>query len=258
MDIAVVKKRQRNIIIMLMIISTLSYLAMQATDFDMFEALGAFPNALLWMGTQFYPNQQSLSNMPSILINLQETVLLAIATTTTSAVLALTFALTDTRNNIKLEWLMKFTASIFRNIPDIVWAIVLLLTFGQNIIAGFFALFFASFGFLIRAFSESIAEAGHSSIEALEASGAGYCQVVFQAIIPSCITQIVTWILYMVETNIRSSTLVGILTGTGIGNLFNLYYKSFDYHSASLVVIMLIVVILALEFVSNYVRRAIL
>ena len=33
--------------------------------------------------------------------------------------------------------------------------------------------------------------------------------------------------LYMVETNIRDATLVGILTGTGIGFAFNLFYKSF-------------------------------
>lgn len=258
MDIAIVKKRQRNIIIILMLISAFSYLSMQITDFSLSEALLAFPNAIIWMFTKFYPNQASMSNLPSILVNLQETVLLAIATTTTAAVLALAFALTDTRGRVKLEWFKRFIASLFRNIPDIVWAIVLLLTFGQNILAGFFALFFATFGFLIRAFTEAIAESSHSSIEALEASGASYCQVVFQAIIPSCITQIVTWVLYMIETNIRSSTLVGILTGTGIGNLFNLYYKSFDYHSASLVVIMLIVVILALEFMSNHIRRAIL
>lgn len=258
MDIAIVKKRQRNIIIILMLISALSYLSMQITDFSLSEALLAFPNAIIWMFSKFYPDQQSMSNLPSILVNLKETVLLAIATTTTAAVLALAFALTDTRGRLKLEWFKRFIASLFRNIPDIVWAIVLLLTFGQNILAGFFALFFATFGFLIRAFTEAIAESSYSSIEALEASGASYCQVVFQAIIPSCITQIVTWVLYMIETNIRSSTLVGILTGTGIGNLFNLYYKSFDYHSASLVVIMLIVVILALEFVSNHIRRAIL
>lgn len=258
MDIAIVKKRQRNIIIILMLISALSYLSMQITDFSLSEALMAFPNAIIWMFSKFYPDQQSMSNLPSILVNLKETVLLAIATTTTAAVLALAFALTDTRGRLKLEWFKRFIASLFRNIPDIVWAIVLLLTFGQNILAGFFALFFATFGFLIRAFTEAIAESSYSSIEALEASGASYCQVVFQAIIPSCITQIVTWVLYMIETNIRSSTLVGILTGTGIGNLFNLYYKSFDYHSASLVVIMLIVVILALEFVSNHIRRAIL
>lgn len=258
MNIAIVKKRQQNILLMLLVISVLSYAAMRATDFQITEALLAFPNALTWMVTQFYPNQESLSNLPAILSNMKETLLLAVATTTTAAFLALAFALTDTRGRLKLQIFMKLIASLFRNIPDIVWAIVLLLTFGQNIVAGFFSLFFATFGFLIRAFSEAIAESGQSSIEALEASGASYCQVVFQAIIPSCITQIITWVLYMVETNIRSSTLVGILTGTGIGNLFNLYYKSFDYHSASLVVIMLVVAILSLEFVSNYVRRVIL
>lgn len=75
---------------------------------------------------------------------------------------------------------------------------------------------------------------------------------------PSSITQIISWVLFMIETNIRSSTLVGILTGTGVGHLFNLYYKSFDYHSASLVVVTIIIVIIAIEYTSNYIRRVIL
>lgn len=258
MTITVVQARQRKIVLSVCLISALCYVAMQITDFDLLEAIVAFPKAILWMLTNFYPTQEALSNLPSILINLKETLLLAIATTVTAGLSALAFALVDTRNSIRLKWFMKFIASFFRNIPDIVWAIVLLLSFGQNILAGFFSLFFATFGFLIRAFSESIAECSHSSIEALEASGASYWQVVFQAIIPSCITQIITWILYMIETNIRSSTLVGILTGTGIGNLFNLYYKSFEYDSAGLLVITLIIIVLSLEFISNHIRRAIL
>lgn len=62
----------------------------------------------------------------------------------------------------------------------------------------------------------------------------------------------------MVETNIRSATLVGILTGTGIGFLFDLYYKSLNYNVASLVVITIVAAILIIEFISNYVRRVIL
>ncbi len=62
----------------------------------------------------------------------------------------------------------------------------------------------------------------------------------------------------MIETNIRSATLIGILTGTGIGFVFDLYYKSVDYNTASLVVIAIAVSILMLEAVSNYIRRVIL
>ena len=47
--------------------------------------------------------------------------------------------------------------------------------------------------------------------------------------------------LYMVETNIRDATLVGILTGTGIGFVFNLFYKSFRYDVAGLVILLIVV-----------------
>ena len=59
----------------------------------------------------------------------------------------------------------------------------------------------------------------------------------------------------MVETNIRDATLVGILTGTGIGFVFNVYYKSFDYGVTALILLFIIVVVIACEATSNYVRR---
>jgi phosphonate transport system permease protein len=68
----------------------------------------------------------------------------------------------------------------------------------------------------------------------------------------------VSWLLFMIETNIRDATLVGLLTGTGIGFLFDVYYKSFNYHAASLVVIVTVVAVIAMEAVSNSVRRVIL
>ena len=62
----------------------------------------------------------------------------------------------------------------------------------------------------------------------------------------------------MIETNIRSSTLIGILTGTGIGFIFDLYYKNMNYAVASLVVISIIIAVFIIEFISNSVRRVIL
>ena len=70
--------------------------------------------------------------------------------------------------------------------------------------------------------------------------------------------QMLSWMLFMLETNIRAATLVGILTGTGIGFSFNLYYKSMNYHAASLVVILIVLTVFAVEGISNYIRRVIL
>ena len=72
------------------------------------------------------------------------------------------------------------------------------------------------------------------------------------------ITSVVSWVLYMIETNIRDATLVGILTGTGIGFVFDIYYKSFRYDIAGLVLVGIIIVVIACEMTSNYVRRKIM
>jgi phosphonate transport system permease protein len=135
---------------------------------------------------------------------------------------------------------------------------IFLLSFGQNVLTGLLSLFIGTVGFLTRAFTETIDEAAESSVEALRASGASWTHTVARAVLPSVLPQTTSWMLYMIETNIRDATLVGILTGTGIGFLFDLYYKSLNYPSATLVVIGIIVVVIAIETASNSLRRVIL
>jgi phosphonate transport system permease protein len=149
-------------------------------------------------------------------------------------------------------------ASIFRNIDVSAWALILLFSFGQSSYTGFFALFFVTFGFMVRVMIETIDEVSTDSVEALRATGAGYLAIISQSIIPACLPQLISWVLFMIETNIRSATLVGILTGTGIGFLFDLYFKSFNYSSASLVVVVIVIAVLLIEALSNTIRRAVL
>ncbi len=90
------------------------------------------------------------------------------------------------------------------------------------------------------------------------AAGASYGQIVAQAVIPMTITAVLSQVLYMIETNIRDATLVGILTGTGIGFVFDIYYKSFRYDIAGLTILAIVIVVIACEVVSNFVRRRVL
>jgi phosphonate transport system permease protein len=61
----------------------------------------------------------------------------------------------------------------------------------------------------------------------------------------------------MIENNIRDATLVGILTGTGIGFLFDLYYKSFRFDLAGMTTVTIIVAVVCLELLANQIRRLI-
>lgn len=253
------KRRQSYIYSGLLILLTLA--AMVVTEYDAVKGLTSIPKAADWALSNFYPNAKAMTKLPDIMDQLIETVLVSIAATTVAGVLALLFALLGSQTtgvNSIIGSISRAIATLFRNIDVAAWSMILLFSFGQSVLTGYFALFFGSFGFLTRAFMESIDEIGNSSVEALRATGAGYFSIIFQSVIPSSIPQLLSWILFMVETNIRQATLIGILTGTGIGFLFSLYYKSLNYSAASLVVIVIVCAILAIEYISNYVRRVIL
>lgn len=255
------KKSKKNMTILLVMLIGITALSAKLTDFNFLHGIQTLPKAFSWMFSNLYITEQSLEKLPSVMDKLIETIFLSITSTTTAAVVALFLALMGsqtTKVNHFFASLSRIVASVYRNIPIVAWALILLLSFGQNALTGYFALFLATFGFLTRAFIETIDETSSSSVEALRSSGATYFQVVAKAVIPECSPQMISWILYMIETNIRSSTLVGILTGTGIGFMFDLYYKSMDYNVVSLITMSIVVVVIGIELISNYVRRVIL
>lgn len=231
------------------------------TEFDGAAGLGAIPKAIIWMAANLVPDARAFTRLPKILNRLTETALLSVSVTMVAAVCAFFFSLMGaniTRVNGIIKKVVRTIAAFFRNVPDVVWAILLMFSFGQNILTGFFALFFTTFGLLTRAFIETIDEVSASCVEALTATGGTFLQVVFQGVVPSASSGLMTWILYMIETNIRSSTLIGMLTATGIGYMFDLYYKRLEYPTASLVVISIVILVIVIELVSNKVRRVIL
>lgn len=254
-------RKRRNSLIYCALILVLTVFAIVITEYDVVKGFTSVPKAAEWAVSNFYPNAEAMDKLPDIISSLLETLLVSIAATTIAAGFALFFAIMGsqtTGGGGVLSFIGRSVATLFRNIDVAAWSMILLLSFGQSVLTGYFALFFGSFGFLTRAFIESIDEVSNSSVEALRATGASFLCIIFKSVIPSSIPQMISWILFTVETNIRNATLIGILTGTGIGFLFSLYYKSLNYSSASLVVLVIVVTILLNETISNYVRRVIL
>lgn len=256
-----INKSKRNTIIVLAVVILVTVFSTIVTEFNYLEALTGVPSAIAWMAQNLYPTAETMQNLPNILESLLETVFSAIAASTCAAIIAYGLALIGaemTGFDNKLSIAVRIFASIFRNIPDIVWAMIFLFTFGQNIFTGFLALFFVSIGKLTRAFIEIINQTSSDSVEATQASAGNRLQVIGQAIFPDSIAGVISWIFYIIETNVRSATLIGILTGSGIGYLFDIYYQGFDYASCALVVICLSIIVLLIQGMSNVVRRSVL
>lgn len=247
--------------ISLAIIIGITYLSALITEFNFIDGIETLPKALGWIFTNLLITHETWERLPTILVKLNETIFMSIAATTLAAIISLFLGVmgsNTTKVNHFISVLARFIASFSRNIPVVAWSLILLISFGQNSLTGFLALFVGTLGFLTRAFIESIDEAGQSAVEALQATGATYPQIISKAVIPQSLPQMLSWILFMIETNIRSATLIGILTGTGIGYTFDLYYKSLNYNAVALVTFTIVIAVIMIELISNRIRKVIL
>ncbi|MFD1430900.1 ABC transporter permease subunit [Lacticaseibacillus mingshuiensis] len=242
----------------LMVLALLLVLPQWLLHVDFADALFGIGAGWQWLGKNFMPNQAALGDLGEILHQLGRTIVIAVAATSIAGVVALLLALAGAKTTSRLPLVqmgVRLFASCMRNIPFVAWALVLLFSFKQNDFTGFLALFLMTIGYLTRAFVETLEEVPRGVIEALEVTGARYWQIIGQGVLPAVSAPLMSWLLYMIENNIRDATLVGMLTGTGIGFIFDLYFKSFRYPSAGLVVLAIIAVTIAIELTSTKLRQ---
>ena len=259
----VFRKKRLHATLLIFTLGTLYFIFAHHLQFNVFSAMIQIPSGFLWLGENFIPNNTSTA--PDFLLNITttlfRTIVMAVSATTVAAAFALiasVFGSQKTGIHWSVMYLVRVIAMVFRNIPLIAWSMILLFSFRQNEFTGFLALFFGTFGYLTRTFTEVIDESAEGVIEALKATGATYFHVVFQGVFPMISSQLVSWVLFMIEANIREATLVGILTGTGIGMLFDFFFRSFRYPMAGMVLLFIVMTVIALEMLSNKIRRLII
>ncbi|MCU7556143.1 PhnE/PtxC family ABC transporter permease [Macrococcus capreoli] len=255
------RKKNLRIALLIIVLLVFTYGASIFSEYNHIAGFKTIPLAAVWMVQHMFFSASTLEHLPKVLKVLWETIILSVIATTTASVFACLFAMLGskaTQVHPVLAVIARMIASVFRNIPIVAWALVLVISFGQNAVTGYLALFFATFGFLVRAFIETIDESSKDTVEALTATGATYFQIVSKAVIPESLPQMLSWILFMIETNIRSSTLIGILTGSGIGYLFDMYYKRMDYEMITLITLSIVITVIVIELISNALRREML
>ena len=157
-----------------------------------------------------------------------------------------------------LKKIIRLVASVQRNIPSMIWTFLLIMSFGIGNLVGVLALLITTCGFLIRSFIETIDEVGGESLEAMEAVGAGRLTTITQVIVPACLPGFLSWLLYSLEVNIRSSTLVGAVGGGGIGLVMMGYIKQFRYHSAIGVILLIAAIVILVDMLTNFLRKKVL
>ena len=203
----------------------------------------------------------SMGRLESLFRAAMQTIYMALAATGLSTALALflsflgTAAVTRSR---AANALVRAFASVLRNIPPLVWAFILVAAFGIGTVVGILSLIIATTGSLARFFIEILDEAAKETMEPLQAAGAAMPAIIARALLPAAMPGFIAWILYCVELNIRSSTILGMVGAGGIGLLLMGYIKQFNYAAASTAILAVAALIIAVNLLTDYLRKQIM
>lgn len=146
--------------------------------------------------------------------------------------------------------------SVVRSIEPIVWAIVFLVWVEPRraAFAGTLALWAHSIADLTKLYAERIEAIDAGPLEAAEASGASRLAVIRHAVVPQILTPYVSFTLYRWDINIRMSMIVGAVGGGGIGSRLFEYVRGLQWREASMVMLLIVVLVWAADYLSGRLR----
>ena len=145
---------------------------------------------------------------------------------------------------------------VFRGVPELVLAIFLIMVTGLGNQAGVVALAFGGIGLLGKLVADSFEEVPSGPEQALTAAGATRGQRYLAATLPQGLPSLVGNSLYLVDTNIRAATLLGIVGGGGVGYYLTNASTVLTLHGqVTTLVAMVLVAVLAVEGLAAWMRR---
>jgi phosphonate transport system permease protein len=158
------------------------------------------------------------------------TVGLGLLTTVFGALIAFFLGLLAAQNLAPL-WLtnlIKGWTAFVRAVPTVLWVLFFAVSAGLGSVAAVVGMTFHSAGYLIKAYSESFEEIEPGVLEALRASGAGWWQTVFQAVVPASASALLSWTFVRFEINFSTAIAMGATAGAG-GIGFDMFMASTYY-----------------------------
>jgi len=211
------------------------------------------------LGRSVWPLTFGSRDWETVLAAVLVTVQVAFAATLMGAVLSLVVGPMSARNVAPSSGVRNFfrgVALFIRAIPDLVVAILFIIATGFGPQAAALALGIGGVGLLAKLIGDSMEEVPNGPERALAAAGGTRLQVFFASTVPMSMPSSVGHLMYLLEQNIRSATVLGIVGGGGIGFLLlnALNGRNFDQVAAFVVVIIGMVVVV--ETAGILIRRA--
>ncbi|MBP1963139.1 phosphonate transport system permease protein [Paenibacillus aceris] len=184
---------------------------------------------------------------------------LAFLTTLFGAVLALILGLLAANNlsNPKLAIVVKAVVAFIRAVPTVLWVLIFAVAAGLGSVAAVIGMTFHSVSYLVKAYSESFEELDKGVIESLKASGANWVQIVFQAVLPSSVTSLISWTFMRFEINFAVALAMGAAAGAG-GIGYDMFMASsyyYDVREIGAITYLILAFAIVLEFIAGWIKK---
>ena len=188
---------------------------------------------------------------------LAESLQIAVLASALGIVLALPFGLLGARNLMPswVSWPARLVIVVARSFHPVVVAILFVKAVGFGALAGILALTVASIGFIGKLFTEAIEEVSAKQVEAVRATGAPFTSMLAFGVLPQVFSRFIGFATYQLDSNLRNSTMVGIVGAGGIGGTLFAAFQRFDYDFVFAILLAIIALIMVGEVLQIQVKR---
>ena len=207
----------------------------------------------------FFPPSAG-GSMAALMGQLLVTVQIALAATLIGAVIAIPIGVLAARNVVANPYVHGFFRTVIvvvRGIPELILAIIFVVISGLGGVAGTLALAVGAVGLLSKLVADSLEETDVDVQEAQRTAGATPVQVFFSATLRQAAPAFVAHTMYLLDTNIRSATLLGVVGAGGIGFLLLNASRVNQFDVVTMILILMVAVVLVVEGLSMWLRRVV-
>ncbi|UWQ90362.1 phosphonate ABC transporter, permease protein PhnE [Rhodobacteraceae bacterium M382] len=188
-----------------------------------------------------------------------ETILMAFLGTFGAAIVALPLGFLAA-SNFSPFWAARFgirrVFDFLRGVDGLIWTIVLSRAFGPGPMTGALAILLTDTGSFGKMFSEALENVDEKQIEGVASTGAKTIQRYRFGVIPQVTPVLLSQVLYYLESNTRSATIIGAITGGGIGLLLTqAMITQKDWEEVTYYIVLIILMVMMMDSFSGWLRR---
>ncbi|NBO20426.1 MAG: phosphonate ABC transporter, permease protein PhnE [Rhodobacteraceae bacterium] len=188
-----------------------------------------------------------------------ETILMAFLGTISGAILALPLSFLAA-SNMMPSWGLRFgmrrVFDFIRGVDALIWTIILSRAFGPGPMTGALAILMVDTGLFGKLFSEALENIDEKQVEGIRSTGANALQRARFGVLPQVMPVLLSQVLYNLESNTRSATVIGAIVGGGIGLLLTQAIATQkDWEDVFYYVILIVLMVMLMDRMSGWLRR---